>query len=214
MEPDPIASAATDEDLARWKTEFRALFASVWIPGWHLHEKSECYVDGIRPNDGCWICDNQWPLVHDAMLKGEVLPTPLAVVIPERMLAAMKRRMDIYGFDRSDYEDPELRQFICFGEPPTYDGKDTPAPSMVFESKPTRDDITRWRKQFTKIIEFLTKRAAKEEEERAALEKKRKFTSKNMEDDELMEVPSGPLQMGVFGGAEVISLDRKRKKRR
>lgn len=185
-ESDPIA---TDEDRARWREEFRP--GPVWIPQVHYHEQSESYVDGIMPFDGCWVCDNQWPLVEGAMQRGDPVPAILCVVFTEEALAKMKRRIGIYGEAFFHEADPSEQR-------PLQD------PRLDQLSLPNRDDIVRWRKQFSSVLEKIG---------RASVDNK--FTSKNEPTEDESVVPiAGHIQMGVFGGAEVIPFDRKRRKKK
>ena len=183
---DLISVEATDEDRARWREEFKP--RPVWIPQVHYHKKSRTYVEGIVPFDGCWVCDNQWPLVEGAMQRGEPVPAILSVVFTEEALDKMKRRIGIYGE-------------AFFHEPDPDDLKPLPpATSLTELTLPNRDDYARWRKQFAGVLEKIKPVA--------------KFTSKNEPEDEPIAPIVGVVQIGVFGGAEVIPFDRKRKRRK
>jgi hypothetical protein len=186
MADDLAIVEATDEDRARWREEFRPKL--IWIPQLHYHEQSESYVEGLRPFDGCWICDNQWPLVEEAMRRGEPVPAVLCVVVPDRALAWVKKRIGIYG--EFFFNEPDL---------------DEKVPGLSLDARldglslPNRDDVARWRKQFGPVLSWLKP------------VKDTKLVSKHDIED---MVPDGPAQVGVFGGAEIIPFKKVRRKRK
>ena len=193
---------ASSQDVARWKAEFSRIGfgrSQVWVPQCHYHDKSESYVWGIKPEDGCWVCDNQWPLVEEAIRRGESVPCPLCVVVTKEFLSKVERRMRIFDGEFFYYDD-EIA--------PKGSGIKV---SLDFESKPTRDDITRWRKQFRSVLDRMQQKAAREAAVAESSKKKGIDSKYDLSPDEVVEKPEGTLQATIFGGLEEVSARRKKK---
>jgi len=186
------AETPTEEELSRWRLQFKKQENPVvWIPSLHFHEESHLFVDGIKPDDGCFICDGQYPYVLRAMRDGDPVPSILCVSFSEEYINKFEYQMLSWGGVENiphKIMDEETRTIPSMQE-------------INPESLPVRrEDMARWKKQFEYVIKDISPMIQEE---------KRDF-KEDVRDEVAPE--TGTFQRTIMGYDEIVSKKRKKRK--
>jgi hypothetical protein len=132
-------SAQFKKSIEKKETEISAMPA---LPEWHLHEKSKTWVEGVKRDDGCSVCDEIWPLIQEAQKHSKFKTTISCISFTEEALERITQRLKdgLPAFPiPEDYWKPTDNVYI---------------PKDI-ETRPSKDDKVRWRKQFSGIIDKI-----------------------------------------------------------
>lgn len=165
-------------------------------PTWHFHEKSKSYVFGIKLEDGCATCDVFQSLL-DERTKSHLLCVSFSEEFAEKALERYQKNEPIFKVNE---ENKEIKNNTNF----------QPIKDLY---QPTKDDIGKWKKQFSGIISKLkgTEAVHNLGVELGYVDKSLRFDETEEYESSNQPIVNSSGQSSLFG--EVIESKRKKRKK-